>query len=833
MKTILIVDDDEHILRLATEAIKSYGEGYRVKTASNGKQAAEFLKISDVDLVITDIKMPVMDGYELMAYMNNHYRDIPVFVITGYGSPDIAEQLKQDGVYQYIEKPFDLNVLREKISDLFGHSPQGYIHSFTLANFLQVVELEEKSITLCVSSKSRAGFLHFESGELIDADANVSGEQIKGENAAFEILCWEDAEIEILGIQKRKRTIHSPLMNILHEAYMIQDEKNKPRLSPRELLEEAVKLAEGHNFKEAKELIVTFLKHTGKQDKHKGWLWYSRIIATMKSIDASLKKAARIAPEEPEVIEEIKKFYLAASKITSDRVRRCPFCWAPVETKEVQCTYCRAHMLIHNQFFSSARDADRQIMEQAIERYVRVIGHGKNVDAYYYMGIAHLNLENWEEALDLFHKAINLAPGRRFFSDQLNIMLNYMASKEAEFEEQAVTTKTEQYFGKRKKILIAEDSGTTRKVISIRLAEAGYEAIEAKDGLDALSKLNEEKPDLILLDIVLPKMDGYKTLKIIKENSEFRDIPVIVLTVKDSIMSKLKGKMAGITEYMTKPFELDNLVETIEKHLTAAGEKKNPKYENKPDFEPDSVVNSQKIVTIEAASNEILSKFGKTATIISNNLKNNNLVINELGKEILGILQKYPGNNPGNNPDKNRELTDYVKQVIKKSSTVSQDIEKLRNIMLSGKISLRMLDINELLEEVLGLMSMPQVSVEKDLHAKIPRITGDREMLMQMAGSFIQNSAEAMPDRGNLKVRTGLRKDFVELEFADTGTGITKENMDRIFDLNFTTKQQEYGLGLYLSNEIIKTHKGSVEFSSALNTGTTFTVCLPIQDEWH
>ncbi|MCP4348637.1 MAG: response regulator [Desulfobacterales bacterium] len=824
MKTILIVDDDEHILRLATEAIKSYGEGYRVKTALNGKEAAEFLKISHVDLVITDIKMPVMDGYELMAYMNNHYRDIPVFVITGYGSPDVAEQLKQDGVYQYIEKPFDLNVLREKIFDLFGHSPQGYIHSFTLANFLQVVELEEKSITLCVSSKGRAGFLHFESGELIDADANVSGNQIKGENAAFEILCWEDAEIEILGIQKRERTIHAPLMNVLHEAYMIQDEKNKHRLSPEELLEEAVSLAEGHNFKDARELIVTFLKHTKKRDKHKGWLWYSRIIATMKSIDASLKKAARIAPEDPELIEEIKKFYLAASKITSDRVRRCPFCWAPVETKEVQCTYCRAHMIIHNQFFSSARDADRQIINQAIERYVRVIGKGKNVDAYYYMGIAHLNLENWEEALDLFHKAINLAPGRRFFSDQLNIMLNYMASKEAEFEGQAETEEKEQYVGKRKKILIAEDSDTTRKVISIRLAEAGYEIIEAKDGLDALSKLNEERPDLILLDIVLPKMDGYKTLKIIKENSDFRNIPIIVLTVKDSLMSKLKGKMAGITEYMTKPFELDNLVETIEKHIAAgikAGEKKNPKNENNPD----SSMNSQKIITVKAAPNEILSKFGKAAFVISDNVKNNNFVINELGKEMIGVLK--------NNPGKNEELTDYVKQVIKKSSMVSQDIEKLRNIILSGKISLRMLNMNGLLEEVLSLMNMSRVSVEKDLNADVPRITGDREMLMQMAGSFIQNSVEAMPDGGNLKVRTGLKKDFVELEFADTGTGITKENMDRIFDLRFTTKKQEYGLGLYLSNEIIKTHKGSIEFSSALNTGTAFTVCLPIQDEWH
>ena len=119
----------------------------------------------------------------------------------------------------------------------------------------------------------------------------------------------------------------------------------------------------------------------------------------------------------------------------------------------------------------------------------------------------------------------------------------------------------------KKKILVVEDSSTTRKVISITLGQKGYDIIEAKDGLEALSRLNEEKPDLILLDIILPKMDGYKILSIIKSNAVFKDIPVIMLTSKDGFVHKVKGKLAGSAAYLTKPFDPKVLVETIGKHL--------------------------------------------------------------------------------------------------------------------------------------------------------------------------------------------------------------------------------------------------------------------------
>jgi twitching motility two-component system response regulator PilG len=179
-----------------------------------------------------------------------------------------------------------------------------------------------------------------------------------------------------------------------------------------------------------------------------------------------------------------------------------------------------------------------------------------------------------EEALNHLDLASKLAPEEQFYSEQLNALLKHMASSgsllSAELKAAGNDTESAEiqlHDEIRKKILVVEDSSTIRKVISITLSQKGYEIIEAGDGLEALSRLNETKPDLILLDIILPKMDGYQILSIIKENPEFKYIPVIMLTSKDGIINKVKGKVAGSSAYLTKPFDPTQLVETIERHI--------------------------------------------------------------------------------------------------------------------------------------------------------------------------------------------------------------------------------------------------------------------------
>ncbi len=116
-------------------------------------------------------------------------------------------------------------------------------------------------------------------------------------------------------------------------------------------------------------------------------------------------------------------------------------------------------------------------------------------------------------------------------------------------------------------VLVVEDSIISRKVITNTLVPRGYRITEAGDGFQALAQLSNEKPDLVLLDLILPGMDGYKVLSHMKKKPEFAAIPVIILTSRDTLFDKLKGKMSGSDEYLTKPFSSVELVDKVAKYL--------------------------------------------------------------------------------------------------------------------------------------------------------------------------------------------------------------------------------------------------------------------------
>ena len=119
-----------------------------------------------------------------------------------------------------------------------------------------------------------------------------------------------------------------------------------------------------------------------------------------------------------------------------------------------------------------------------------------------------------------------------------------------------------------KVILVVDDSPTVRKIVKVTLAKMGCQVVMAKDGLEALAKIEDEKPDLILLDIIMPRMDGYQVCGLIKKKPHYKHIPVIMLSGKDGLFDKVRGRLAGSTDYITKPFQPHELTETVERHLT-------------------------------------------------------------------------------------------------------------------------------------------------------------------------------------------------------------------------------------------------------------------------
>ena len=114
------------------------------------------------------------------------------------------------------------------------------------------------------------------------------------------------------------------------------------------------------------------------------------------------------------------------------------------------------------------------------------------------------------------------------------------------------------------KVLVIDDSNTIRRSAEIFLRQGGYEVVLAEDGFDALAKVNDHAPKLIFCDILMPRLDGYQTCAIIKRNPRFAHVPVIMLSSKDGLFDKARGRMVGSEEYLTKPFTKEQLLRAVE-----------------------------------------------------------------------------------------------------------------------------------------------------------------------------------------------------------------------------------------------------------------------------
>ena len=120
------------------------------------------------------------------------------------------------------------------------------------------------------------------------------------------------------------------------------------------------------------------------------------------------------------------------------------------------------------------------------------------------------------------------------------------------------------------KVMIIDDSKTIRRTAEMLLAKAGCDVITAVDGFDALAKIADTNPDLIFVDIMMPRLDGYQTCSLIKNNTDFATKPVIMLSSKDGLFDKARGRIVGSDEYLTKPFSKEELFDAIERHRPAS-----------------------------------------------------------------------------------------------------------------------------------------------------------------------------------------------------------------------------------------------------------------------
>ncbi len=315
----------------------------------------------------------------------------------------------------------------------------------------------------------------------------------------------------------------------------------------------------------------------------------------------------------------------------------CPFCSHHHSSKPIRCGHCLALLSVIDldSFFAEIgqRDkmADSELLSSAIDRLEDTAVETRRAGDYWTLGLAHLNLRQYEMALAHFTAACDLRPedeelrapvvDLRRRIESLKSEIGNLGTKPVETEalEQELLeqdrresgssehringdgnadispvlnrkvedTKTrrvragakEDHAGTEpiatskkseemtKVVLVVDDSPTVRKLVAMTLEKQSYRVMVAADGMEGLAKLQEAVPDLILLDINMPHLDGYKLSRVIKDNDLTRDVPVVMLSGNDGFFDKVRGRMAGAIDYITKPVEPSRLLRSVDKHF--------------------------------------------------------------------------------------------------------------------------------------------------------------------------------------------------------------------------------------------------------------------------
>ncbi len=349
-------------------------------------------------------------------------------------------------------------------------------------------------------------------------------------------------------------------------------------------------------------------------------------------------------------------------------------------------------------------------------------------------------------------------------------------------------------------ILIVDDVPENIQVLLQILENEKYRFAIATNAADAFKSIDAEKPDLVLLDIILPDISGYEICKKLKDDSETEDIPVIFLTVLDEMENVLKGFRLGAVDYVTKPFNEHEVLARVNTQLKLQQANRKLKELNKTKDKLFSVI-----------AHEIRNPFANIinfSEILLENLDNSN-------KENL------------------RNILMGIREDSLKSFEMLENLLMWSRSQLKSNIRVNMQPI--LLKEVVdGVLAFNKEIIEKK-NLTIKNNVGDDVMIfadMNLTTTIVRNlisNAIKFTSDGEIDLYDKNANEYVEFFVKDTGTGILPENLDKIFDLNyFTTKgtlnERGTGLGLIITKEFIEQNNGTITVESQPGKGSVFMV---------
>lgn len=357
-------------------------------------------------------------------------------------------------------------------------------------------------------------------------------------------------------------------------------------------------------------------------------------------------------------------------------------------------------------------------------------------------------------------------------------------------------------------ILVVDDERDFVELIKMRLENSSYTVTPAYDGEEAITKAKEIKPDLVLLDIMLPKMDGLKVLKALMEYDP--ELYVVMLTAHASLNSAIETLRYGAHDYLIKPLEEGRLETVVKRCLEKVRLARDLK-----DTEERLLWHSQKLAAIGELAASIAHEVRNPLTAIRGNAQ---FLLREGGLGEAEIKK--------------------LKIIEEETSRCQEILNRLLGFSRLSQNENVSIDINSILEELLSLLEpqiiLGKIKVIKEFDKTLPLIMGIADQLKQAFLNFIMNALQAMPGGGNLTITTE-KKDtnfsYILIKFTDTGCGIPKENLEHLFAPFFTTKMkgEGTGLGLAISYGIIHKHHGEISVESEIGKGTIVTVTLPIK----
>jgi len=218
---VLIVEDDPAQARLLSRSLARQRPDLTIITSGNGAEAVRLVSETGVDLILTELTTPGLNGFELLAWAANHCPEVPVFAMSTFGDDEILSRVSALGAVGYFAKPIDVKAVILRLTAELSQTVRGHVQNVSLASFLQLLEMERKTCTLAVTWSHHAGTLVIRKGELIHAEADA----LRGEQAAIAIVAWHNPSITIARhLTTDLRTIHQPLSFIIMEGMRVQDE---------------------------------------------------------------------------------------------------------------------------------------------------------------------------------------------------------------------------------------------------------------------------------------------------------------------------------------------------------------------------------------------------------------------------------------------------------------------------------------------------------------------------------------------------------------------------------------------------------------------------------